>query len=72
MNWFEKYTAFAPVQTITTTSTSIRNETITPRCFGCKFSYMSATTLLCACASRTVKRTMTGDECVSYRARSNE
>ena len=72
MTWFiDKYTSFVPVRTVTTTSTSGRN-TISPRCWGCKFSYVSQTTLLCACASRTVKHTMTGDECVSYKARSNE
>ena len=67
MTWFKQYTSFIPVRTVTTTTSSVKWETLSPRCFGCKFSYLYGTALVCACPSRTVRHTMDGDECMSYK-----
>jgi len=63
---FKKYTAYEPVRTYTTTTARSCLSTVSPKCWGCKFSYVSNMALVCACASRTLRYTEHGEECVSY------
>ena len=64
---FEKYTAYQPMQTTTTTWSGW--QIVNPKCYGCFHCVMRGAVALCCYVSRTFKRGPQGDECLSYRGR---
>lgn len=63
---FEKYIAYQPIQTTTTSTTWSGLQAINARCYGCIYSYVKHGTLICSHASRTVANNFGVRECVSY------
>jgi hypothetical protein len=67
---FEKCTLYKPA---TTTTTNISGwESVSSRCWGCKYSYVGVTRLMCACMSRTFKQADGVTVCESYREKGAE
>ena len=63
---FRQFTMFQPMQTSTTSTTWSGLQSISPRCYGCIYSYVKHGTLICGHASRTVANGPCGQECVSF------
>ena len=67
---FKQFTTFQPMQTTTTSTTWSGLQAISPRCYGCIYSYVKCDTLICGHASRIVANGLHGQECVSFVPRS--
>ena len=63
---FRQFTMFQPMQTTTTSTTWSGLQAISPKCYGCIYSYVKFGTLICCHASRTVANGLRGQECVSF------
>lgn len=66
MSWFEKYMAYQPVQTITTTTSWGGWPIINQRCYKCAHCAFISGTPTCHCTSRIVVSDIRGDTCESY------
>ena len=60
---FEKYTAYQPVRTTTTTSTWRGWQIVNPKCLKCAHCAMRGGSVACWCVSRTIDSDGT---CLSY------
>lgn len=67
MSWFEKYTAYQPMKTTTTTTSWGGWRIMDQRCYKCAHCAFVSGIPVCHCVSRTVMHGVHGDECVSYR-----
>lgn len=65
MSAFRQFSLYQPMQTTTSTTWS-GLQAISPRCYGCIYSYVKYGTLICGHASRTVANGLRGQDCVSF------
>lgn len=63
---FRQFTMFQPMQTTTTTTTWSGWRTVSPKCYLCVHCAIRGGIPTCWCTSRTLKRGLQGDECLSY------